>query len=138
MTPPPPKTKLLATGTFDVKMNAEPAFDEHEGVSLGRATVEKQFHGVLEATSTVHMLSARTPTPSSAGYVALERIVGTLNDKKGSFVVLHMGLMHEAQQELEIKIVPGSGTGELEGITGAMAITMPEGKHHYAIEYDLE
>ena len=133
----PPKTKSLATGGFEVQMSPEPPYSELEGVTLARASFEKRFVGALEATSTVQMLGARTPVPSSAGYVALERIEGSLNGLSGSFVLVHMGLMHGDDQELEIRIVPNSGTGQLAGITGTMVINNIEGKHSYAIEFDL-
>jgi hypothetical protein len=68
-------------GTFEVTMQGEPPFDVHEGVSLSRASFDKKFAGPLQATSKVQMLAARTPVNDSAGYVAIERIVGTLDGK---------------------------------------------------------
>ena len=129
--------KTPATGTFTTKLDSPPPFDTTDGVSLGRSTVEKVFSGDLTATSTVHMLGARTPIPNSAGYVAVERITGTLRGKAGSFVVLHTGLMNRGEFSLVISIVPDSGTLELAGISGSMKIIFEQGKHSYLLEYEL-
>ncbi len=118
-------------GTFEISMKAEPPHDVEGGVSLSRATFEKVFSGDLTATSRVEMLAARTPIEGSAGYVAIERIVGTVAGKTGSFVVVHTGLMNRGARSLVVRIVPGSGTAELAGIDGTMDIHVTEGKHHY-------
>ncbi|MBE2249576.1 MAG: DUF3224 domain-containing protein [Myxococcus sp.] len=125
------------TGSFDVTMQAEPPYDTRDGVSLGRARFDKRFHGPLEATSVVHMLSARTPIPSSAAYVALERIEGTLDGKAGAFCVTHVGTMNRGADSLVISVVPDSGTGALTGLTGTMRIRVVDGKHLYELDYAL-
>jgi hypothetical protein len=129
---------MHATGTFEISAQHEPPFDERDGVSLSHSTFEKRFSGPLTATSTVHMIAARTATAGSAGYVAVERIAGTLDGRAGSFVVLHRGLMSRGAPALTIEIVPDSGSGELAGIAGTMTITIVDGQHHYAIDYTLE
>jgi hypothetical protein len=128
---------MIAKGSFDVKMTPEPPYDDVEGVSLGRAALDKKFAGPLQAMSTAVMLAARTPVPSSAGYVAIERIVGVLEGRRGTFVVVHNGLMNRGAPALTITIVPDSGTGELAGISGRMAIQIVEGKHFYELDYQL-
>lgn len=125
------------SGTFDVSTRPEPPFSTEDGVLLGRMEFDKVFQGALDATSVVYMTYARTPVDSSAGYVAVERIVGSVEGRAGSFVVLHTGLMNEGDLSLEVPIVPKSGTGELVGITGSMTIEESDGEHIYALSYRL-
>lgn len=126
-----------AQGPFEVQPTPYPPYDSADGVTLGRMTFTKQFHGELEATSFVEMLAARTPVANSAGYVAIERITGSLHGKRGSFVVQHSATMTRGQPSLVITIVPDSGTGELSGIAGGMKIDISDGKHSYDLEYTL-
>ena len=125
------------SGTFDVSARPDPPFSTEDGVLLGRMEFDKAFQGALEATSVVYMTYARTPVDTSAGYVAVERIVGSLDGRSGSFVMLHTGLMDQGELSLEVPIVPNSGTGELVGITGAMIIEESDGEHHYTLECEL-
>ena len=125
-----------ATGTFEVKL-APLAEDKGEGSTLGRMSIDKQFHGDLEATSKGEMLTAMTEVKGSAGYVAIERVSGTLQGRKGSFVLLHRGIMTGGGQELSLTVVPDSGSGELVGLAGKMEIKIVEGKHFYEFEYTL-
>ncbi len=128
---------MIANGTFEVKMTGEPPYEVVDGVSLSRASFDKRFSGPLSGTSQVAMLAARTKVADSAGYVALERIVGQVEGKAGSFVVVHVGLMNHGAQSLTITIVPDSGTGELAGISGQMTIRIEAGQHYYALDYTL-
>ncbi len=125
------------SGSFDITRTAEPPFDTADGVVLGRMRFDKTFHGPLAATSVVHMTSAMTSVKGSAGYVAVERITGSLEGKAGSFVVLHTGLMDRGAPSLTITVVPDSGTGELVGLAGEMAIEIVEGEHRYRMSYTL-
>lgn len=118
-------------------MQGEPPFDERDGISLGRARFDKKFHGALEATSVVHMTSVRTTIPNSAAYVAIERIEGTVDGKRGSFCVTHLAGMNRGAESLVISVVPDSGTGELVGLTGQMKIRIVERKHFYDFDYAL-
>lgn len=108
-----------------------------QGINLGRMSIDKQFTGSLTATSQGEMLSAMTPTQGSAGYVAIEQVIGELEGKKGSFVLQHFGLMDKGQDSLILKVVPDSGTDELAGLTGSMKIRIEQGIHHYDFEYSL-
>jgi hypothetical protein len=128
---------MIAKGSFEVAMQAEPPYDAVDGVTLGRASFEKRFSGALEATSTVQMLAARTPMDDSAGYVAIERIQGVLDGRRGTFVVLQTGIMNRGSRSLTITVVPDSGTAELRGIAGRMTIEIVEGKHFYELDYTL-
>lgn len=128
---------MHAQGTFEISMVPEAPYEDANGVTLGRARLEKRFSGPLTGTSVVHMLAARTRVEDSAGYVALERIVGAVEGREGSFVVVHTGLMNRGAQSLVITIVPDSGTGELETISGTMTITPRAGQHEYTLDYEL-
>jgi hypothetical protein len=99
--------------------------------------LDKQFHGDLEATSKGQMLAAGTAVQGSAGYVAMERVTGTLNGRSGTFVLQHSGTMNRGAPHLTLTVVPDSGTGELEGLAGSMTIDRAEGKHSYGFEYTL-
>jgi hypothetical protein len=83
------------------------------------------------------MLSAGTSVKSSAGYVAIERVIGTLNGRRGTFVLQHSGTMTRGEPQLTISVVPDSGTGELEGLAGTMTIAIADGKHSYEMHYTL-
>lgn len=126
-----------ATGPFEVKLQPAGEVDKGDGSSLGRMTIDKQFHGDIEATSKGQMLTAMTETKGSAGYVAIERVTGTLGGKKGSFVLQHNATMTRGTPNLNIIVVPDSGTGELVGLTGTMKINVDGGKHSYEFEYTL-
>ena len=126
-----------AAGTFEVKLAPETLADAQADPLLGRMSIDKQFMGDLTGTSKGEMLAARTATDGSAGYVAIERVTGTLAGKKGSFVLQHSGTMTRGQQHLEISVVPDSGTGELLGLTGTMTIRIEGGKHFYELTYNI-
>ncbi|MFC5476290.1 DUF3224 domain-containing protein [Paraherbaspirillum soli] len=126
-----------ASGTFEVKLNPQPQEDQVGDPSIGRRSIDKQFHGELDASSKGQMLAAGTEVKGSAGYVALERVVGTLNGRSGSFVLQHSGTMTRGVPQLLITVVPDSGTAELLGLAGKMAINIVDGKHFYDFEYTL-
>jgi hypothetical protein len=126
-----------ATGTFEVKLRPQPPEDETEEAPLGRMLIDKQFHGDLEAASKGRMLAAGTSVKGSAGYVAMERVNGTLHGRGGTFVLQHSGTMSRGAQQLTVSVVPDSGTGQLEGLAGNMNIIIADGKHLYEFEYKL-
>lgn len=126
-----------ASGTFDVKLTPQATDTSAPGATLGRMSIAKQFHGDLEGTSTGEMLTAGTGVRNSAGYVAIERVSGTLQGRTGSFALQHSGTMTRGEPQLLVTIVPDSGTGQLEGIAGRMLIRIADGKHFYELEYTL-
>src|SRR5690349_17418695 len=123
-------------GSFEVQAKFEPPFSDEGGVSMGRARFTKQFSGPLTATGEVEFLHASAQAQKSGVYVAIERIVGALEGKKGSFVVHHIGINERGKQSLTVRVVPDSGTGELTGLAGAMTIDVVEGKHFYTFDYE--
>ena len=127
-----------ARGTFRVEIAPEEASGaEDDNTDLGRMSLSKAFEGDLVATGEGSMLTAVTSTEGSAGYVAIERVVGTLRGRSGSFVLQHSGTMSGDEQSLAITIVPDSGTGELEGIAGEFGLEIVDGVHHYELTYTL-
>ncbi len=125
-----------ATGPFDVKL--VPQMGDQMDADLSRMTIDKQFHGDLQGTSKGQMLSARTSVKNSAGYVAIEKVTGTLGGKRGSFVLQHNATMTRGVPYLNIIVVPDSGTDELTGLSGTMKINIDAGKHSYEFEYSLQ
>jgi hypothetical protein len=128
---------IRAEGTFEITTVQEPPYESAEGVTLSRTSFKKKFNGELDASSTVQMLGVRTAVPGSAGYVALERVVGRLGMRAGSFVLQHSGWMQGGESHLNITVVPDSGTGELNGLSGSLSIRITDGQHHYAFDYVL-
>ncbi|HUK73922.1 MAG TPA: DUF3224 domain-containing protein [Candidatus Bathyarchaeia archaeon] len=122
-----------ATGTFEIKLTPKPS-----DPPLGKFSFDKQFHGGLDGTSKGEMLTAGSGAAgSSGGYVALEQFTGTLDGRKGGFILEHSGTMIAGKPQLTITVVPDSGTGELKDLTGEMSITIANGKHSYDFAYTL-
>ena len=127
-----------ASGTFEVKVKPLPADGKVDGLTVGRVALDKQFVGDLEGTSKGEMMTAETSVEGSGGYVAIERVDGTLRGRKGTFVLLHQGTMKRGGDfKILIAVVPDSGTGHLVGLTGTMAIVIKDGKHSYEFDYAL-
>ena len=129
-------TTMHASGTFDVKL-APQTPDPSEDAAIGRMSIDKQFHGDLEGTSKGQMLAHRTAVDGSAGYVAMERVAGTLHGRSGAFVLQHSGTMARGVFQLTVTVVPDSGTGELAGLSGSLQIIVAGGKHSYEFDYSL-
>ena len=127
----------IARGAFVASMKplafegADPEF------KLGRMSIDKQISGDLTASTVGQMLSAMTSTNGSAGYVAIERVAGVLNGKRGTFVLQHTGTMNRGVPSLVVAVVPDSGTEELVGLEGEFKINIEEGKHFYEFTYRL-
>ncbi len=127
-----------ANGTFEVKLSPLALNDAGAGASLARMSIEKRFQGDLEGSSAGEMLSSGTAGKGSAGYVAMERVSGTLHGRRGTFVLQHSGTMNRGSAQLSVTVVPDSGTEELSGLSGTMTIDIVAGKHSYAFDYRLE
>jgi hypothetical protein len=132
-----PMTTHHAKGTFEVTLKPVPLSDSAADGKLGRMSFDKQFAGNLVGTSKGEMLSAQTDTKGSAGYVAIEKVVGEMDGRKGTFVLQHSGTMDRGQSHLTVVVVPASGTEGFAGIKGTMQIDIKEGKHFYDFEYSL-
>jgi len=126
-----------ATGSFDVKIAPlDPAFKFDEN-PMTRYSIDKQFHGGLEAASKGEMLAGGDPKKGSGGYVAIERVSGTLDGHPGTFLLQHNGTMQNGNYKMDIIVVPGSGTDQLTGLDGKMEIIIKDGKHSYDFTYTL-
>jgi len=127
---------IRAAGPFDVKIT--PQDDNSDDPLLSRMILDKTYLGDLEATAVGQMLAAGTAVKGSAAYVAIEKVSGTLNGRAGTFVLQHVGIMNRNAPQLTITVVPDSGTGDLQGLSGKMTIIIaPDGKHSYDFEYAL-
>jgi hypothetical protein len=126
-----------ASGPFEVKLAPSGEADKTEGSTLGTYSLEKEYHGGLEASAKGTMLTAGTEVKGSAGYVAIERVTGTLKGHKGSFVLQHNGTLTRGTPQQNIIVVPDSGTGELTGLTGKLTVIIESGKHSYEFDYSL-
>lgn len=124
-------------GTFEVTLAPQSLVFAQELPGLGRMSIDKQFQGDLEATSKGEMLSAMSAMKGSAGYVAMERVSGTLQGRRGSFVLQHSATMNRGAQAMSITVVPDSGTDELTGLTGSLIIEIVEKKHYYTFTFDI-
>ncbi|MCU1676384.1 MAG: hypothetical protein JWM93_1142 [Frankiales bacterium] len=126
-----------ASGTFTVDtFDATPL--DGDGGLLARIEIGKTFAGALTGTSTVYMTSARTAVEDSAGYVAIERVVGVLDDLDGTFALQHSGTSDRGVQSLTVTVVPDSGTGSLTGLTGTFVVgAEAPGGHEYTFDYAL-
>ncbi|RRA50001.1 DUF3224 domain-containing protein [Acidipila sp. EB88] len=123
-----------AEGTFEVKMQpvAEPAL-----AGISRMSMNKQYRGSLEATAHGVFLSAGDPSLGEAGYVAMEQVTGTLDGHSGGFMLQHFATMDRTGQHMQVRVVPGSGTGALTGLAGELTVTIIEKQHRYTLEYTL-
>jgi hypothetical protein len=126
-----------AQGSFDVKIAPLPADEAIAATSIARYSLDKVYRGELEGASAGEMMGAGNPATGTAGYVAIEQITGTLHGKNGSFALQHSSSMNNGNFDMNIRVVPGSGTGELEGIAGALTIIFEDSKHAYRFEYSL-
>ena len=131
-----PAMTSQANGTFDVKLT--PSEAGPGSVASGRLTFDKTFRGDLEGSSKGEMWTADTAVKGSAGYVAIEKVSGTLRGRNGGFTLLHRATMRQGGEfDMNIVVVPDSGTGALAGLTGRLTIILADGKHSYAFDYTL-
>jgi hypothetical protein len=134
---------MEANATFELSNQRQvPTADDVAavvGVELTHSAFEKTFTGDLEATSITEMLATRSPT-GGAGYVAMERVVGRLDERVGTFVLLHLGTIDGAGEPVgHWVIVPGSGTGELSGVSGHAHIGADaDGTHRLQLHYEID
>ena len=123
-----------AKGPFTVTLTPQ---DSPADAPVARMLLYKEFHGDLEAIAHGEMMAAHEPLTGAGVYVAIDRVTGTLHGRSGSFLIAHRGIRNADGQELSIVIVPGSGTGQLTGITGSLGIEIVGKEHFYSVEYEL-
>jgi len=125
----------MVSGEFDVAMVPQPVAELNGGSGIGRMTLDKRYQGALTATGRGEFLSYQGAVPTSAVYVAIEKVEGTLEGRRGSFALQHAGVMGGEHAGLRIIVAPDTGTGELTGLRGTMNIRMEQGKHFYDFDY---
>ncbi|HEY0746602.1 MAG TPA: DUF3224 domain-containing protein [Steroidobacteraceae bacterium] len=129
-----PSMEHHAQGTFtvDIKPLMPPPAE-----TLSRLSINKKLTGGLEGSTQGEMFSGGDPKQGVAGYVAIEVFTGTLAGKHGSFALQHMATMDRSGRKMSVIVVPGSGTGELTGISGTFTIDIANGQHSYDLLYTL-
>jgi len=125
-----------AKGSFDVKVLPQTDAPEVAVGNIGRFALDKRYHGDLDAQSRGQMLGSRS-NETTGGYVAIEQVDGTLSGHKGGFALQHIGTMQGGNAVMDVRVIPGSGTGELAGIDGTLKIIIADGKHTYDFSYTL-
>ena len=128
---------LTAQGSFEVKVAPLRADEAIAATSIARYSLDKVYRGDLVGASAGEMMGAGNVAAGRAGYVAVEEFTGTLHGKTGSFALQHSSTMVDGQFEMNIRVAPGSGKGDLEGIAGTLTILIANGKHSYSFEYTL-
>lgn len=126
---------MQAKGEFEVTRIPQEELDIGGGATIGHSRFDKRFHGPLEATSVVHMLALMSKVAGSGAYVAIERIEGTLDGRRGSFFAQHNGVMDRGRPSLDLTVIPDTGSGDLTGLHGRIAIDIVDGKHFYTFDY---
>jgi hypothetical protein len=125
------------TGEFTVKMNPEAMSDVAADTGVGRMSLDKQYHGALDAAGKGEMLAYMDRALMSGAYLAMERVEGVLEGKRGSFLLHHTGVMERGAPSLTVSVVPDSGRDELAGLSGKLNIRIEGGKHYYDFDYAL-
>lgn len=125
-------------GTFDVDIHPQqPDNIQAQASQVSRLSLDKRYHGALDASAQGEMLASGDGSRSGA-YVAIEKVTGALHGRKGGFVLVHSAVMSEGvPTRWSVDVVPDSGTGQLAGLAGAMRITIADGKHFYDFDYTL-
>ena len=127
-----------AKGSFEVSIKPLPLGAPGDSATMARMSINKTLCGDLVATSKGQMLTAGTDTRGSAGYVAIEKVTGTLNGRKGTFILQHTATMNRGVPSMHITVVPDSGTGALMGLRGDFTIRIVDGQHLYEFSHDLD
>jgi len=124
---------MTAKGIFEVDLQPQSDGD----FPAGRMLIDKTYSGDMTGSGKGQMISKRTES-GTAVYYAIEEFSGTVQGKNGAFTLIHKGHMFAESQSLDIKILAGSGGGELDNISGSMAITQDSDGHSYELVYELK
>ncbi|MYM68922.1 DUF3224 domain-containing protein [Pseudoduganella sp. FT55W] len=127
----------IITGEFTVAMQPEAMSAVAADSGIGRMSLDKHYHGALQAEGKGEMLAYMDRALGSGVYVAVERVTGAVEGRSGSFLLHHTGVMTRGAPSLSVAVVPDSGTGELAGLRGTLNIRIDGGKHYYDFDYTL-
>ncbi len=123
---------MTAKGIFEADL--KPQADE--GFVAGRMTIDKTYSGGMSGIGKGQMISKRIEG-GAAVYYAVEEFSGSVEGKRGAFTLIHKGFMNAEVQTLDVDILDGSGSGDLESITGSMTINRESERHSYELIYSL-
>lgn len=128
---------MRATGNFEITAWEQTDYDEGAaGPKLSRATVRKTFQGELAGESAAELLMCGD-AEGGIVYTALERVTGRVGDRSGNFLLLHGAMRGIDTTESSGRVVPDSGTGELRGLRGTVAIRHDEQGATFTLDYDF-
>jgi len=127
----------IVSGEFTVVMQPETMSAVAADSGIGRMSLDKRYHGALQAEGKGEMLAQLDRALGSGVYVAVERVSGTLDGRSGSFLLHHTGVMTRGAPALTVAVVPDSGSGDLSGLSGTLRIRIEGGKHYYDLDYTL-
>jgi hypothetical protein len=127
-----------AEGTFEIQDWDEKIYQQLDGGGkLTEAKVRQKFTGDIEGEGNVIWLMAY-PDPKTATFVGIQRVVGSIGGKKGSFLIQTIGTFDGNTAQGDWSLIPGSGTDELTGISGEGTFGAPHGSTaEYQIDYEL-
>ena len=124
------------SGRFDLTRWDEDTYADDDTARLVQVELAKTFEGGITGTSTARVLQALTPR-GGASYVGVERVEAAVDGRKGTFVLRHSASGTVDGGDFRVDVVPGSGTGELAGLSGELTIVNDGGEHSYTFTYDL-
>lgn len=129
---------MLTKATFKIISWDEESFDEPEdGPKLTRAHISKSFHGDLSGTGNLMYLMTHFEN-GAASFIGFEKVVGSLGGRTGSFVLRHTGTYDGETATADYEVVPGSGTSQLTGLTGAGHFAAGHAEQHdLTLDYEL-
>jgi len=133
------RRKHRATGRTEVGTYVPTTFDEVAGgPSLVEVHLTETFRGDIEGESTVRVLQA-VARDGSASFVGVQRVRGSIGGRTGSFLLQPSGTLAGKVTKAEWFVVPGSGTGDLQGLRGEGGFEAQLGEHgSYWLDYDLQ
>lgn len=130
--------KKTANARFAIKSWDEKPYSEGQDLpKLTRATVMKAFTGDIEGDGHVEYLMMYR-SDGSAAFVGQERVAGRIGDKSGTFMLQRIGVFENGQAKESYSVIPGSATGELQGLQGDGTSSVGHGMEHpFVLNYDL-
>lgn len=124
---------MSANGSIEVDLTPQ----EDAESPAGRMIIRKAYQGDMNGSGLGQMISKRTES-GTAVYYAIEEFSGSVMGKDGGFTLIHKGHMSKESQSLEVTILEGSGTGELQDISGSMVIAKDSNGHSYELTFELQ
>lgn len=130
---------MTTHATSSIAMNRwqEQPFAESDGApKLARAEGSDLYHGDIEGEATFEFLMLYRDDGVTS-YIGLERVVGRISERQGSFVLQVTGTHQEGLVQANVSVVTGSGTGDLRGLTGAGELHWQKDQGTIMLDYNL-